>query len=257
MKDKEEIKNKVGNFYGNIHKDGGQIDSCHTSNFLYRFQEKPTFFHGKKALDAGCGFGRASYAMANARANVTAIDISDQGLRLTKNNCSGLNVKVMKADILNLPFKDNTFDIVNCSGVIHHTTDPIRAFDECVRVLKKGGVMLIAVYGRGWQNKTIKFLNRFFSKRDYDPTKKFFELVLPEWFCILMRVPPPSKPRAIKLILDLLHVPIMHTFSNKQLKKCINKECNIICRTPHEIFSKGIFRLFFHDHWLQYKIVKR
>ena len=52
------------------------------------------------------------------------------------------------ADSENLPFDDNTFDLVYSWGVIHHTPDTPKAMDEIVRVLKPGGTAKVMIYHR-------------------------------------------------------------------------------------------------------------
>jgi len=47
--------------------------------------------------------------------------------------------KVKKADIINLPFEDNYFDIILCSHVLEHVIDDAKAMSELFRVLKPGG----------------------------------------------------------------------------------------------------------------------
>ena len=45
----------------------------------------------------------------------------------------------IKADICDLPFKDNSFDVVFCNHVLEHITDDKKAMQELFRVMKKGG----------------------------------------------------------------------------------------------------------------------
>lgn len=45
----------------------------------------------------------------------------------------------IKADICNLPFKDNSFDVIFCNHVLEHITNDQKAMQELYRVLKKGG----------------------------------------------------------------------------------------------------------------------
>ncbi|GAF88071.1 unnamed protein product, partial [marine sediment metagenome] len=52
------------------------------------------------------------------------------------------------ADAENLPFPDNTFDLVYSWGVIHHSPDTIRAFEEILRVARPGGKIKIMIYNR-------------------------------------------------------------------------------------------------------------
>ncbi len=100
---------------------------------------------GKKILDAGCGPGKYSEWLADKGAVVTAIDYSDEMLRYAKEKV-GNRVKVLKAN-LNQPLdflKDEEFDIVISSMVIHYIKDWQMLFSEFNRVLKKNGVLIFS-----------------------------------------------------------------------------------------------------------------
>lgn len=109
-----------------------------------------TFFKGKKVLDGGCGTGEESIVMASLGAEeVVGIDLSDASLKRAnekKQYCSIDNVHFHKQSVLDIQYPDNTFDVVLSAGVIHHTPDPYGAFQELVRVLKPGGVLMLFVY---------------------------------------------------------------------------------------------------------------
>jgi SAM-dependent methyltransferase len=100
-------------------------------------------FAGKHVLDAGCGGGRYSVAWRFLGAGrVTGADISSTGLndarqRVHQAHIDG--VEFVEADILDLPFESNHFDVVFSNGVLHHTTDWQAGVSELVRVLKPGG----------------------------------------------------------------------------------------------------------------------
>lgn len=49
----------------------------------------------------------------------------------------------MIADAHNLPFNDEEFEIIICTEVLEHVRDPQKVIDECYRVLKKGGKLLL------------------------------------------------------------------------------------------------------------------
>ena len=51
----------------------------------------------------------------------------------------------VKADICNLPFKDNTYDVIFCNHVLEHIPDDIKAMQELYRVLKKGGMGIFQI----------------------------------------------------------------------------------------------------------------
>ncbi len=121
-----------------------------------RLQENgiPTsVFQDKTCLDAGCGGGRGTVLMATSGANrVTAFDLSEQNTRTTKRH-AGLfdlqNVKTQFGNLLALPYEDESFDVVWCNGVLHHTVDPDLALREVTRVLKVGGHLWLYLYGSG------------------------------------------------------------------------------------------------------------
>ncbi len=51
----------------------------------------------------------------------------------------------VKADICNLPFRDNEFDVILCNHVLEHIPDDIKAMQELYRVLKKGGMAILQI----------------------------------------------------------------------------------------------------------------
>lgn len=96
---------------------------------------------GRKILDAGCGTGRLIDKLLASGANVAAIDISPEMLRIAKKKFQ--NVKFVEGDVENLPFEDECFDIVIASFLIVHLKNPQKFFDEAYRVLKPGGIFIV------------------------------------------------------------------------------------------------------------------
>jgi ubiquinone/menaquinone biosynthesis C-methylase UbiE len=105
---------------------------------------------GKDVLDAGCGSGIATQMLAEAGANVTAIDLTDWAVATTRRRLDafGLRGDVRQADAERLPFGDASFDLVFSWGVIHHSSDMDRALGELVRVCRPGGQLVLMVYHR-------------------------------------------------------------------------------------------------------------
>lgn len=46
-------------------------------------------------------------------------------------------------DIINMPIKDGTFDVVLCSEVLEHLPDPVKAIREMSRILRGGGILIL------------------------------------------------------------------------------------------------------------------
>ena len=110
------------------------------------------WLQGKRVLDAGCGSGRYSVAIATHGASeVHAIDISESGLKEAKQRTKAYPaIKFKRGSVLNIPFPDNHFDLVWCAGVIHHTTDFHKGISEVSRVVKKrDGKLFLLLYGSG------------------------------------------------------------------------------------------------------------
>jgi len=86
-----------------------------------------------KILDAGCGIGKLASFWLNEGYDVLGVDISDVALSITNKK----GVKTIKADILRLPFEDNSFDLVYSDGLLEHFIDPEPILTELFRVSGK------------------------------------------------------------------------------------------------------------------------
>lgn len=103
----------------------------------------------KLALDGGCGTGVNALALAELADKVFGLDISRGSLMTAQGLAKKLdkdNIDLGQASLLQIPFKDKSFDLVYSWGVIHHTVDPGGAFRELVRILKPDGCLVLAVY---------------------------------------------------------------------------------------------------------------
>jgi len=98
----------------------------------------------KKAVDVGGGYGRLSVVLRKYADQVTLAEPSQQQLDIAKEFLKGKpKVKTALAQAEKLPFKDGELDLALVVRVIHHLPDPVPAFNEIYRVLKKDGYFLI------------------------------------------------------------------------------------------------------------------
>ncbi len=110
---------------------------------------EPGDYERKRVLDAGCGTGEYSAWFASRGAEVTGIDLSDGSLAEAREYASrsGLGtVRFEKRSVLDTGLPDASFDLVYCTGVLHHTPDPIGGFKELVRLVRHGGKILVSLY---------------------------------------------------------------------------------------------------------------
>jgi ubiquinone/menaquinone biosynthesis C-methylase UbiE len=103
---------------------------------------------GKRVLEIGVGMGADYEQWLKAGAIATGVDLSQTSLDRARRRCdlSGLTPDLRLADAENLPFADNSFDIVYSYGVMHHSPDTARCLQEAWRVLKPGGEARIMLY---------------------------------------------------------------------------------------------------------------
>jgi len=112
--------------------------------------------------DIGCGNGRHLLACTEYCYHVIGIDISQQLLKIVKNKLAKkniVNVSLVHADVVELPFIDNSLDRVLFIASLHNIKgkeNRRRALKQIARVLKPKGVALISVWSR-WQRKYMKY----------------------------------------------------------------------------------------------------
>ena len=114
---------------------------------------------GKHVLDVGCGPGWLAVQYAQAGAHVTAVDLTPRAVELARKHLDyrGRRATVHEGNAEQLPFADNTFDLVVSSGVLHHTPDTPRAIRECWRVLRPSGTARLTFYYKGILHSRVVF----------------------------------------------------------------------------------------------------
>jgi len=106
---------------------------------------------GRRVLEIGPGAGGHSALFAKYGAIMASADLTFSRARATQAKFDLMSdmatgCQALQSDAENLPFADNSFDIVYSNGVLHHTPDTEGAIDEVFRVLKPGGRAVIMLY---------------------------------------------------------------------------------------------------------------
>jgi ubiquinone/menaquinone biosynthesis C-methylase UbiE len=103
---------------------------------------------GKSVLEVGVGIGVDAMEWHKAGNHVTGIDYNMPSVEITKARFrdAGAEGTFLNGDAENLPFPDNSFDLVYSFGVLHHTPGTEKAIREVYRCLKPGGQAIIMLY---------------------------------------------------------------------------------------------------------------
>lgn len=94
----------------------------------------------ERALDVACGPATLARIFAPHVRSMGGLDLTPAMLERARQETVGLhNFCAIRGNVLQMPFRDGTFDIVVTSYSIHHLPDPAAAVAETSRVLKPGG----------------------------------------------------------------------------------------------------------------------
>lgn len=151
------VKSKEWNW--SEEKDLFWLDPCEESYYYCNKWRKD----GKKSiLDLGCGLGRHAILFAKEGFKVTAVDLSEYGVKHLKEwqKREGVDILTKRCDMKQLPFSDNAFDCIWAYHVISHTDTNgfIEILNEIKRVLKPNGEIYLTLCSKEtWSFKEANF----------------------------------------------------------------------------------------------------
>ena len=125
-----------------------------------------THLKNKKVLEVGAGTARDSFELVREGANVYVLDYSPLAMKIISrlNQSRQENICPILGDAFSMPIADESFDIVFHQGLLEHFTEPLKILAENVRVLKKGGILLVDVPQKYHVYTLIKHILIFFNK---------------------------------------------------------------------------------------------
>ena len=156
-------------------------------NFIYK-QSNNHFFDDcqkKKILIVGCGTGRQIFNYSGINdVDIFAIDISKSSLAYAKRKTDQYkiqNIKYYQTDLLNIDLLNESFDMIICTGVLHHMEKPFEGLKSLCKVLKPNGFMKLGLYST-IARSNIRELRNDIKKLDLDFNKnnlsKIREMIL-------------------------------------------------------------------------------
>ncbi len=153
--------------------------------FKRRLVEEMRIEKSHRVLDSGCGTATLTILIKRTypEVEIIGIDIDPKILDIAKSKVqkAGVDIKLDQGSAFELPYPDNSFDRTVSSLVIHHLTheNKVRTFREIFRVLKPGGEMHIADFGKP-QNILMYLIARFFGL--FEDTSDNIKGLLPQMF---------------------------------------------------------------------------
>lgn len=155
-------KNQVRDFWdqqscGEVYAAGQSDQEYYNSHSRVRYELEP-YIHefarfndgrDRDVLEIGVGMGADHLEWARFKPrSLCGIDLTPRAIAHTEKRLStfGYSSKLEESDAENLPFPEDSFDIVYSWGVLHHSPDTERAIREVHRVLRPGGIARIMIY---------------------------------------------------------------------------------------------------------------
>jgi ubiquinone/menaquinone biosynthesis C-methylase UbiE len=190
----------AGTFYDSIAKlydFSFRFNGYSRSMESYLRKNLPYLNHGARILDAGCGTGLMTMALAKTiqrQVKITAIDLSHSSLATARKAAGGKrrrdhHVSFTQADMLALPFADHSFDLIVTSGALEYVSLQ-EGLGEIARVIMPGGYLLHLPVRPSPASRVLEYLFQFkaHSPREVArQTNRFFHVVTYHRF-------PPLEP---------------------------------------------------------------
>lgn len=149
---------------------------------LHRYHLAAKLVKGKKVLDAACGAGYGSAILARSAEQVTGLDLSAETIAYASERYRAVsNVRYVQGSIAELPFPDDSFDVVVSFETLEHVPQELQYEfrSEIERVLRPGGRLVMSSPDKHTYSELLHFDNEFHVHELY---AREFELFLQEVF---------------------------------------------------------------------------
>lgn len=203
----------------------------------------------KNILEAGCGTGRWINCLNHDDFNIYGLDFSLEMLSIPKQKKHDLNI--INANAVEIPFKDNFFDLIFCVNAIHHFPDKLKFIQESKRTLSNNG--MIAVFGVDPTiDKNWYVYNYFDSVYENDlkrfPTLAFLKNNLEQEKFADIEIKAVEEVNNTRIGNDVFNDPFLQkqscsqlaNLSNEEYQKGINKIKNQLEKNSEIVFKTNV-----------------
>lgn len=202
-----------------------------------------------KVLEIGSNTGFTSINIARLTdADVTGIDLIEESINESKRKAElekNLNLKFKKGSVTNLPYEDETFDVLWLSNVLSFITDKEEAIKECFRVLKNNGflVFIPIYYLSNPPRNILEQVEKAIDAKIDVKTKK-------DWINLINTFPYPNR---VIYQEDFIYKDVDSEI-NSYLKKVFNKKelKNMEKSIKEKLFKKGEYFMKLFNENLKY-----
>ena len=104
-----------------------------------------------RIVEIGCGTGQMSLFLARGDRQVIGADLTRASLVLAADAARRFGIRgvsFIETDLTRPALQPRAFDVVYCSGVLHHTPDPRRSFARIARLARPGGMIVLGLYNK-------------------------------------------------------------------------------------------------------------
>jgi 2-polyprenyl-6-hydroxyphenyl methylase/3-demethylubiquinone-9 3-methyltransferase len=117
---------------------------------MHRHRQGDQPLAGLAAVDVGCGGGILAESLARMGASVHGVDVVGRNIDIALHHARGrgLDVHYESADADTLVRRGLTFDLVTCMEVVEHVPDVEALINDCIALLRPGGVFVVATINR-------------------------------------------------------------------------------------------------------------
>jgi SAM-dependent methyltransferase len=129
--------------------------------YLLPFLDRVSY-QNQRVLEIGLGYGTVGQKLAERGARYQGLDIAASPPRMMRHRLrlGGFPGRTLQGSALELPFADQSLDVVVAIGCLHHTGNLPQAIQEIYRILKPGGHTLLMVYNRFSYDQWIHWTRR-------------------------------------------------------------------------------------------------
>ncbi|WP_413678619.1 methyltransferase [Prochlorococcus sp. MIT 0916] len=181
-----------------------------------------------KVLIAGCGTGmQITHALIYKDAEIKGIDLSSASLSFAQRKINEMginNVDLIQMDLLDVGLLKEEFDIILCSGVLHHMKNPLNGLKVLLDTLKENGFLKLGLYSELARENIIK-AKSYISKKNLQPNnndiKLFREDVISGNFPGIDILKSSADFYTLSTCRDLFFHAQEHRFTIKQLQELI------------------------------------